>query len=211
VSELKVGFLVSGNGTLFEYLTVEMQAGRIEASPAVLVSSTPRAVAIERAVRLNVPHEVVRREDYASEDEFSAGLLEVMDRCGVNFLCLAGYLKLVPGAVVGRYHNRILNIHPALLPAFGGKGMYGRKVFETALEYGVRIHGATVHLVDDVYDHGPIVLQRAVFVSGDDTVESLQARVHDIEFGLYADAIRLFASDRIRVEGRRVQILPMKN
>ena len=104
----------------------------------------------------------------------------------------------------------MLNIHPALLPAFGGKGMYGRKVFEAALDYGVRIHGATVHLVDDEYDHGPIVLQRAVFVALDDTPETLQARVHKIEYDLYADAVKLFADDRVRIDGRHVNILPAK-
>ena len=128
----------------------------------------------------------------------------------VNFICLAGYLKLVPAEIVAKFRHRMLNIHPALLPSFGGKGMYGRRVFEAAIEYGVRIHGATVHLVDDEYDHGPIVVQRAIFVAPDDTADSLQQRVHDIEFDLYTDAVRLFAEDRIRVEGRRVHILPAK-
>ena len=102
----------------------------------------------------------------------------------------------------------MLNIHPALLPSFGGKGMYGHKVFEAAIDYGARIHGATVHVVDDQYDHGPIVLQRAVFVAANDTPDTLAQRVHNIEFDLYADAVKLFAEDRIRVDGRRVHILP---
>jgi formyltetrahydrofolate-dependent phosphoribosylglycinamide formyltransferase len=208
VNDLRIAFLVSGNGTLFEHLTVKMREGAINATPALVISSHPGAPAIERARRLDVPCTVLRREDYATEEEFCRAILDTLNQHHVNFVCLAGYLKLVPHSIVERFRHRMLNIHPALLPAFGGKGMYGRKVFEAAIEYGVRIHGVTVHLVDDEYDHGPIVLQRAVFVALDDTPDTLQARVHSIEYDLYADAVKLFAADRVQVNGRRVHLLP---
>jgi len=210
VSNLRIAFLVSGNGTLFEYLSRKMKEGAIPATPALLVSSSAKAPALERAARLGIPAMVLRREDHASDDEFCSAMLAQFEHHHVNFLCLAGYLKLVLNPVITAFHNRILNIHPALLPAFGGQGMYGRKVFEAAIEYGVRIHGATVHLVDAAYDHGPIVLQRAVFVRPDDTPDTLQARVHDIEYDLFADAVKLFAEHRVRVDGRRVYISPAK-
>jgi phosphoribosylglycinamide formyltransferase-1 len=210
VSDLRIAFFVSGNGTLFEHLATKMRAGEIDATPALLISSNPKAPAIERARSLEVPCVVLRREDCDSEENFCRAVFEALGRFDVNFVCLAGYLKLVPTSIVERFRHRMLNIHPALLPAFGGKGMYGRKVFEAALEYGVRIHGATVHLVDNEYDHGPIVLQRAVFVAPDDTPETLQARVHGIEFDLYSDAVKLFAANRIQVDGRRVNLLPAK-
>lgn len=208
MSDLRIAFFVSGNGTLFESLTVKMREGVIQTTPALVISSSLNAPAVERARRLGVPCVVVRREEHDSEESFCRALFDTLEQHAVNFICLAGYLKYVPKAIVERFHGRMLNIHPALLPAFGGKGMYGLKVFEAALEYGVRIHGATVHLVDEHYDHGPIVLQRAVFVAPDDTAETLQARVHGIEYDLYADAVKLFAEDRVRVDGRRVQLLP---
>jgi len=210
VSDLRIAFLVSGNGTLFEHLAAKMQEGALQATPALLISSSSTAPALVRAQRLRVPCVVIRREDFPSEGEFAVALLDALTAHDVNFICLAGYLKLVPKVVVEKFRNRILNIHPALLPSFGGKGMYGHRVFEAAIEYGVRIHGATVHLVDDEYDHGPVVVQRAIFVAPDDTPDALQKRVHDIEFDLYTDAVRLFAENRIRVEGRRVHILPAK-
>ncbi len=208
MSHLRIAFLVSGNGTLFEHLTTKMRAGAIDATPALVISSNSKALALERAQRLGVPAMVLRREMCGSDEEFTAALLETLRQFEVNFVCLAGYLKLVPPAVVQQFRSRMLNIHPALLPSFGGKGMYGHKVFEAAIDYGARIHGATVHVVDDQYDHGPIVLQRAVFVAANDTPDTLAQRVHNIEFDLYADAVKLFAEDRIRVDGRRVHILP---
>lgn len=208
MTQLRIAFFVSGNGTLFEHLTTEMRAGVINAAPALVVSSSAKAAAIERAKRLDVPSVVFRRESFPSDEEFCRALAAELDRHDVNFVCLAGYLKLVPKSIVEKFHHRMLNIHPALLPAFGGPGMYGRKVFEAAIDYGVRIHGATVHLVDDQYDHGPIVLQRAVFVAPEDTPDTLQRRVHSVEFSLYTDAVKLFADQRVRIDGRRVHFFP---
>jgi formyltetrahydrofolate-dependent phosphoribosylglycinamide formyltransferase len=207
VRKLRLAFFVSGNGTLFETIATRCQSGDIDAEPALLISSSANAPALERAARLNVPHVALRSKDFPTPEAFEQAMLAALQQHGVNFVCLAGYLKLVPAVVVRDFHQRMLNIHPALLPAFGGAGMYGRHVHEAVLDYGARISGATVHLVDEAYDRGPIVLQRAVFVRPDDTPESLAARVHDIEHDLYAEAVRLFAQDRIHIENRHVHIL----
>jgi formyltetrahydrofolate-dependent phosphoribosylglycinamide formyltransferase len=211
MSHLRLGFLVSGNGTIFESITTHCQAGILDAEAAVLISSDPQAPALQRAARLNVPSRVLARTAFADGTEFAVAMLRAFDEHQVNFVCLAGYMKLVPPSVVRTFHHRMLNIHPALLPAFGGKGMYGRRVHEAVVEYGARISGATVHLVDEEYDHGPIVLQRGVFVKPDDTAEDLEARVHEIEHELYVHALQLFAQDRIEIVGRKVRILPGKS
>ncbi len=205
---LRIAFLVSGNGTLFEYISEQLRESDLNASSVLLLSSNPDAPALDRAKRLDIPSLLVQRSEFASGDAFSDAIIDVLEQHNVNFVCLAGYMKRVPSAIVQKFHNRMLNIHPALLPAFGGKGMFGRHVHEAVLESGVRVTGVTVHLVDEEYDHGPIVLQRAVFVMVDDTPETLEHRVHEIEYQIYMDAIRLFAQNRIQVEGRRVRILP---
>ncbi len=207
MSRLRLAVFVSGNGTLFETLATRCRTGELDAEPVLLISSSAQAPALERARRLNVPYLVLRTKDFPASEALEAALLEALQRHGVNFICLAGYLKLVPAAVVRAFRHRILNIHPALLPAFGGEGMYGRRVHEAVIDSGARISGATVHLVDEAYDRGPIVLQQAVFVRPDDTPDTLAARVHAIEHDLYVEAVRLFAQDRIHIENRRVQIL----
>ncbi|RPH96091.1 phosphoribosylglycinamide formyltransferase [candidate division KSB1 bacterium] len=211
MNPLRIAFFASGNGTLFETITTRCRSGEIEADPVCLICSNPEAPVLQRAQRLDVPARVIQRDNFSSGVEFTAELMEELRSRDANFVCLAGYMKKVPAAVVQAYRHRMLNIHPALLPAFGGKGMYGRKVHEAVLEYGARISGATVHLVDEEYDHGPIILQRAVFVMGNDTPETLEARVHQIEHDVYTEAVRLFAEERISVNGRKVTILPGKS
>ncbi len=210
MSRLRIAFFVSGNGTLFETIATRCQSGELNAEPVLLISSSSKAPALDRAHRLGVPAVVMRRADHASDHAFSSASLTILADQRVNFICLAGYLKLIPPDVVAAYRNRMTNIHPALLPAFGGHGMYGHRVHEAVIEYGSRISGATVHLVDDQYDHGPIVLQRALFVHPDDNADTLAERVHAIEHDLYADAVRLFADDRIEIVGRHVRVLPGK-
>jgi formyltetrahydrofolate-dependent phosphoribosylglycinamide formyltransferase len=211
MSRLHVAFFVSGNGTLFETLATRCQSGDLNADPVLLISSDPQAPALQRAARLHVPALIISRADFASGEEFGDALLRELHSRDANFICLAGYMKLVPSRIVHEYKNRILNIHPALLPAFGGKGMYGRRVHEAVLDAGARITGATVHLVDEEYDRGPIVLQRPVFVHLNDDAETLERRVHTVEHDLYVEAVRLFANDRIAVNNRHVQILPGKS
>ena len=211
MNTMRIAFLVSGNGTLFEYIAQQCLRGDIPASPAVVISSSATAKALERAAGLGVPAAVVARSKGESDDEHAAALRAALQRHDVNFICLAGYLKLVPTSLVREFQHRMLNIHPALLPAFGGKGMYGRRVHEAVIDYGARVSGATVHLVDEEFDHGPIVAQRAVFVHPEDNPDTLAERVHALEFDLYAQAVLWFAQSRVRINGRKVSILPLQS
>lgn len=206
---LRVAFLVSGNGSTFEYLAAKMRSGFVPAEPALVISSNPKAYALLRAEKLNIPSVIIARRSYASATDHALALLEALREHRCNFIALAGYLEWIPQEVVCEFHWRMLNIHPALLPAFGGKGMYGMNVHRAVIEYGARLSGATVHFVDEEYDHGPILAQQCVHVAPDDTPELLAERVHEIETQLYANALRLVAQNRVRVENRKVNILPI--
>ncbi|AEN72923.1 phosphoribosylglycinamide formyltransferase [Rhodothermus marinus SG0.5JP17-172] len=205
---LRLAVFASGGGTNFQAILDAIEAGRLPARVVLCVSDRPTAGALERARRHGIPTAVLAPKDYPSPEVFGEALLEVLRAHQVELVALAGYLKKIPDNVVAAYRNRILNIHPSLLPAFGGPGMYGRRVHEAVLNYGVRWTGATVHLVDEEYDHGPIVLQEPVPVLPDDTPETLAARVLEVEHRLYPEALRLFAEGRVVVDGRRVRILP---
>ncbi|HEU4751482.1 MAG TPA: phosphoribosylglycinamide formyltransferase, partial [Armatimonadota bacterium] len=150
----------------------------------------------------------VSAAELTTPEELDLALTRAFEGAGVDLICLAGYMRLLGPAVLARYAGRIMNIHPGLLPAFGGQGFYGRRVHEAVLESGTKLSGATVHFVDEEYDHGPIILQRAVPVLDDDTVETLAARVLEEEHRAYPEAVRLFAEGRLRIEGRRVRTLP---
>ena len=148
---------------------------------------------------------VVERDQFDSVEAFSAQVLKLIDDAGADLVVLGGWLSLL--RIPPAYAGRVINIHPALLPAFGGKGMYGRRVHAAVIEHGCKLSGCTVHLVDDQYDNGPIVLQRACPVLDDDTPETLAARVFEEEKVAYPEAIRLFQQGRLKVEGRRVRVV----
>lgn len=193
----------SGGGTNFQAIIDAVETGFIPVDIALLICSRPDAGALERAERHGIPTRVVLSNDEAA---YTAALLEVLQDTRTDLVALAGYMKKVPTAVVQNFRHRMLNIHPSLLPAFGGHGMYGMRVHQAVLEYGARWTGATVHLVDEGYDTGPIVLQEPVQVRQNDTPDKLARRVLELEHRLYPEAIRLFATDRVSIEGRRVQI-----
>ncbi|MFH1011561.1 MAG: phosphoribosylglycinamide formyltransferase [bacterium] len=204
---MNLGFFASGSGSNFEAVAKRCRSGEIAATPAVLICNVEGAAVFRKAEHLRVPSYLVRREDFADGKDFTARLLEILQEHRVELILLAGYLRKLPPVVLRAFPNRMLNIHPALLPAFGGKGMYGRRVHEAVLAAGCRITGVTVHLVDEEYDHGPIVLQRAVEVQSEDTPETLAARVLEVEHQIYGDAVKLFVENRVRVEQGRVHIL----
>jgi phosphoribosylglycinamide formyltransferase-1 len=174
----------------------------LAAEPVLCVSDRSGAGALDRARQHDVPTAILDPSDADHE----VGLMEVLGSHGADFIALAGYLRKIPSGVVDRFRQRMTNIHPALLPAFGGKGMYGMNVHRAVIEYGARWSGATVHLVDETYDTGPIVLQEPVPVYPDDTPETLAKRVLAVEHRLYPEALRLFAEGRVRCEGRSVFI-----
>jgi phosphoribosylglycinamide formyltransferase-1 len=203
---LRLAVLLSGGGTTLQNLLDRSQAGRLPARVVQVVASRSDAFGLERARRAGVPAAAVSRKDAGSLEEFSRRVFDLCRQARAELVCLAGFMQLL--RIPDDFRERVLNIHPALIPAFCGKGFYGQRVHEAALAHGVKVSGCTVHFVDDEYDHGPIILQRVVAVRDDDTPEILAARVHEQEDEAYPEAIRLFAEGRLRLEGRRVRISP---
>ena len=203
---LRIAVLLSGTGRSLDNLQQEIAAGRLHADVAVVVSSKPEVYGLERAKAHGLDAVAVPRREHADLEAFNAAINAVLVPYDVDLVVLAGFLSLYQPlpALAGR----VMNIHPALLPAFGGKGFYGDRVHQAVLDSGVKVSGCTVHFADSQYDHGPIILQTAVPVLDDDTVPSLAARVFAAECEAYPRAIQLFADDRLRLEGRRVRILP---
>ena len=199
--------MASGGGTNFQSIVDAIERGDLPSvEPVLCFSNRPDAGALQRAERHGI-RTFVLPASATSPDEISAAILGSFEQAGADFVALAGYMKMIPVEVVRSFRNRMLNVHPALLPAFGGHGMYGRRVHEAVLERGVRWTGVTIHLVDETYDTGPIVLQEPVPVRPGDTPESLAERVLESEHRLYPEALRLFSEGRIRIEGRHVHVL----
>jgi phosphoribosylglycinamide formyltransferase-1 len=190
-----------GRGSNLMAIYGAMQEGRLSGEVALVIGTKPDAPALLRAQEAGIPVAVI-----APSDDYEAKLLVALDQAHANTIALAGYLRKLPEAVVQRFRNRIVNVHPALLPAFGGKGMYGHHVHEAVVAYGCKVSGCTVHFVDSEYDTGPIVLQRTVPVLNTDTPETLAARILPEEHAAYIEALQLLAEGRISLEGRRVMV-----
>jgi formyltetrahydrofolate-dependent phosphoribosylglycinamide formyltransferase len=201
-----LGVLVSGGGTTLQNFFDKIEEGSLNAHIACVVASSGDAYALERAAKHNVPATVVRRSDYGSIEEFSDAIFEFLDKHDVGLVTLAGFLKLI--RIPERYESRVINIHPALIPAFCGDKMYGAKVHKAVVERGVKVSGCTVHFADNLYDHGPIIIQKTVPVYDTDAPEDVQKRVFEKEKEAYPEAINLYAAGRLRIEGSRVVILP---
>jgi phosphoribosylglycinamide formyltransferase-1 len=196
--------LASGGGTTLQNLIGHIRDGRLAAEITGVISSSDKAYVLSRAHHEGIPSRVVPRG--RPLDAFSEAVFAAIRQFQPDWVCLAGWLHLIQ--IPPDFHHRVLNIHPSLLPAFGGHGMYGRHVHSAVLASGARISGCTVHFADDTYDTGPILLQRTVPVHDDDTPESLAARVFEAECEAYPESIRRVASGRFRVEGRRVHYEP---
>ena len=204
---LRLAVLASGRGSNFQAILDAVDRRELDVEVAVCISDRPEAGALARAASRGIPTAVLHPKSYDDYGRYTDDLLRTLEEHRSTFIVLAGYLKMIPTEVVSAFRGRILNIHPALLPAFGGHGMYGRRVHEAVIEYGVHWTGATVHLVEEDYDTGPIVLQEIVPVYPDDTPDDVAARVLEVEHRIYPAAVRLFAQGRIALEGRRVRIL----
>ncbi len=205
---VNIAVLVSGGGTNLQALIDAQVAGRFPEGRIVrVIASRPGVYALERAANAGITTAVVERKAYADAASFDAALLAELDAASADLVVLAGFLSILGPEVVARYSNRIINVHPALIPSFCGKGYYGLKVHEAALAYGVKLTGATVHFVNEVPDGGAIILQKAVPVLEGDTPDSLQKRVMEqAEWQLLPEAVALFCAGSIRVEGRRAII-----
>ena len=205
----KIAVLVSGGGTNLQALIDAQGRGEIAGgSIAAVLSSSPKAYALERAAKAGIPGYVVARKDYPSNQAMTVALVEKLKELEIDLVVLAGFMVIVTEEMVQAYPNAILNVHPALIPSFAGPGCYGLHVHEKALEYGVKLSGATVHFVSEECDGGPIVLQKAVDVLPDDTPEVLQRRIMEqCEWQILPRAVSLFCQDKLKVEGRVVRIL----
>jgi len=203
---MNLAVFVSGSGTNLQAIIDAVAEGKLSAKIRLVLSSRADAFALRRAEKHGIPTVYLSSKEFDSREKFVRAMMETLQRHQVDFIALAGYMRRVPPEVVQKFKNRITNIHPALLPAFGGKGMYGIRVHRAVIEYGCKVTGVTVHIVDEEYDHGPIVAQRCVPVLDDDTPETLAARVLEVEHQLYPEVLQLFAEGRVIVEGRRVKI-----
>lgn len=206
-SAIRIGVLVSGNGTNLQAILDACGRGEIPGQVVVVLSSAPDAYALERARSAAVPATAVAPRDFRDRESYDARLAEVLLSHRVDLVCMAGFLRILTPRFIREFADRIMNIHPALLPAFGGPGMYGAHVHQAVLASGARVSGCTVHFADETPDGGPIILQSVVPVHDDDSVEALSARIAEEEHRLYPKAVRLFAEGRLQVVGRRVRIL----
>ena len=206
----KIAVFVSGGGTNLQAIIDGINSGKVKNGQISLVlSSKDDVFAIERAKNNNIPVEIVKRRDYPDEREFSQKVLEKVSRYKIDLIVLAGFMSVLSAEFVKLYENKIMNIHPALIPAFSGKGFYGLRVHEAALERGVKLSGATIQFANEITDGGPIILQKAIEVKDDDTPESLQARIiAECERVILVEAINLFCNDRLKVRENKVYIFP---
>ncbi len=207
---VRIGVLVSGGGTNLQQLIDAQAAGRLGGGEIVtVVSSKPGVYALERAQKAGIEAIALSRKDYPDVEVYSQALIDALKARNVELVVLSGFLTITSDSFVQAFPNRIMNVHPALLPAFGGKGYYGLHVHEAVLSRGCKLTGATVHFANEVCDGGPIILQRAVEVQEGDSPESLQKRVMEqAEWTLLPEAVSLFCQGRLRVEDGKVSIAP---
>ncbi len=203
---VRLAVLLSGSGTTLQNLLDHCASDRLPAQIVQVVASRPGVLGLQRAISAGVPTAVVERRQAGSVEAFSRQVFDHCRAARAELVCMAGFLQLL--YIPDDFQGRVMNIHPSLIPAFCGKGFFGHHVHEAALAYGVKVSGCTVHFADNQYDHGPIILQRSVPVLDGDTADALAARVFEQECEAYPAAIRLFAERRLRIEGRKVVVLP---
>jgi phosphoribosylglycinamide formyltransferase 1 len=203
---LRIAVLLSGGGRTLQNFIDLRAKGELPIDIPIVIGSKPGLYGLTRAKEAGIPTAVVERKLLGSLADFSAKVFALCDEAKVDLVVLAGWLSLLN--VPDRYLGRAMNIHPALLPSFGGHGMYGHHVHQAVIDHGCKVSGCTVHFLDNNYDTGPIILQRVCPVLDDDTADTLARRVFDEETAAYPEAIRLFAQGRLKIDGRRVRILP---
>jgi phosphoribosylglycinamide formyltransferase-1 len=204
---LNIGVLVSGGGTNLQALIDAINKGKINGKIVTVVSNKKDAYALERAKNNNIPSTVISKKNYPNVSEFSIAIANHMKDNQIDLIVMAGFLSIIDSNLINAYHNRIMNIHPSLIPSFCGDGYYGLKVHEEALRRGVKVTGATVHFVNELVDGGPIILQKSIRVKDSDTPEILQQRVmKQAEWIILPKAVQLFCDDKLIVEKNKVII-----
>lgn len=211
LEDLKIAVFASGKGSNLNAIINAINNGMIPNTQIVcVISNNSDSGALQIGKNFGISSYHISRKQFISDDKYNTAIMKVLESHNTNFIVLAGYMKLLDTSIVQRYRNRILNIHPALLPKYGGKGMYGRYVHEKVLACGEKYSGVTVHIVDEEYDHGPIVLQVQVEISEKETPESLERKIQNLEHKIYPEAIKLFAEGRVKVENQIVKIYDRK-
>lgn len=203
---MNIAVFASGRGSNLLAIIDAIKKGKLKARVALVVSNNSDSGALRIAKENGIEATHISRKKFSSDEEYVNSLMQELRKRNIDFIVLAGYMKKIPAEIVREYRNKILNIHPALLPAFGGQGMYGMNVHRAVIDYGVKITGVTIHIVDEEYDHGPIVFQKAIEVKDDDTPETLAERVLKVEHEVYPQIINLFAEGKVTVIGRKVII-----
>jgi len=201
---LRCAVFASGGGSNFQALLDKKASGDLHVDFVLFIGNNSKAKSFNRARENNIPAMHLAPSHFEKETAYTETLMSALREHKVDLIILAGYMKKLPEKTVRTYQNKIINIHPGLLPAFGGKGMYGQRVHQAVLDYGAKVTGVTVHFVDEVYDNGPILLQRPVMVYDDDTAETLAKRVLPVEHDSYWQAIEAIAQGMIRIDGRKV-------
>jgi len=203
---VNIGVLISGRGTNLQGIIDNIHNGKIDGNIKLVISNRKDAYGLIRAKKAGIETLYLDRGKFSTEEEYNRRIMEEFINRDVELVVLAGYLRVLSKEFVREYENRIINIHPSLIPSFCGKGCYGERVHEMVLERGVKVTGVTVHFVDEGTDTGPIILQKAVVVKDDDTVESLKKRMLQVEHQLLPKAIELYCQKRISIQGRKVII-----
>jgi phosphoribosylglycinamide formyltransferase-1 len=203
-SPLTLAVLISGGGTTLRNLLEKIAARELDATIAIVISSNPQAGGLKIAAEAGIATRTIERRSFTNDEAYGTAVFAGCREATPDLVVMAGFLKFAP--VPDDFTNRVMNIHPALIPAFCGRGFYGLRVHQAVLDYGAKISGCTVHFVDNQYDHGPIILQRVVPVEEGDTPKTLAARVFAAECEALPEAIRLFAAGRLEVENRRVRL-----
>ncbi len=206
MKRVRMAALISGGGSNLQAILDAIGDGRIHGDMVLVISDQRDAYGLERARREGIPTRTIVKSDYPSRKDWNREILSTLQEYWVELVLLAGFMSILGGEVVRHYPNAMMNIHPALIPAFSGKGYYGHRVHRAVLDYGVKVTGATVHFVDEGTDTGPIILQEVVRVHPEDDVESLAKRVLEVEHRLYPKAVELFTKGRLSVQGRKVII-----
>lgn len=203
----KIAVLVSGRGSNLQTIIDNIENGNINGKIDAVISSKKDAYALERAKKYNIDGIYIGKKNFSDIDERNDKIIEILQEREIDLIVLAGYMSILNEKMVQLYRNKIINIHPSLIPSFCGKGYYGEKVHKVVLDYGVKLTGATVHFVDEGADTGPVIIQKAVEVDFDDTVETLSKKVLKVEHELLPLAVKLFCEGKIEVEGRKVKVL----
>jgi formyltetrahydrofolate-dependent phosphoribosylglycinamide formyltransferase len=203
----RLAVFASGRGSNFKAILDQINSGFIPATVGLCVTNNPKAGVIEIAESNRIPVKIFPPKDYSDANDFNEAILRALILAEIDFIILAGYLKMIGRQIVDKYNNKIINIHPALLPSFGGKGMYGHHVHDAVYNRGTKLSGATVHLVNKEYDAGPIVLQESVAIGDAKSSEEIAKRVLKIEHEIFPLAVKLLVEDRLKVNGLRVDIV----